>query len=170
MNDTEALFSENVRLASWVVVKQFPQFAADEDFHQEAQIGLWKASKAFDPNKKVKFASFAVTCIRNACLMAIRRNSRYARLSVVSFDELLPGTENITFADTIPDHSIGDLLGERAIREAFFMLPKRERKIIEYIVEGRNQAEIGQELGISQSYVSRIVRSARQKLECELGK
>jgi len=168
MIDNETLFNENLRLAAWVVTKQFPQFAADEDFHQEARIGLWKAARAFDPSKNIKFASYAVPCIRNACLMLIRRNSKYTRFSVVSFDELLPGTENITYADTIPDNSKGDLLAECAVREAFAKLPKRQLTIIQHLMAGRNQAEIGAELGISQSYVSRIVRQARNKLEREL--
>lgn len=169
MSDNEALFNDNIRLASWVVVKHFPQFAADEDFHQEAQIGLWKASNAFDPSKNIKFASFAVVCIRNACLMAIRRNKKYSCSSVVSFDELLPGMENITYADTIPDPSVGELLAECTIKEALSTLPKKEQLILNQLVAGRNQAEIGRELGISQSYVSRIVRQARNKLERELG-
>jgi len=171
MNDNEALFNENIRLVTWVVTKQFPQFAADEDFHQEARIGLWKAAKAFDPNKNIKFASYAVPCIRNACSMLIRQNSKYTRLSVVSFGESLPSAENITYADTIPDNSnsIGDLLGECAIKEAFAKLSKRELTIIQHLVAGRNQAEIGRELGISQPHVSRIVRNARNKLERELG-
>lgn len=55
------------------------------------------------------------------------------------------------------------------VRRLLRVLPERERTIVELrFFEGRTQLEIGQEVGLSQVHVSRVLRSSLDRLQREL--
>ena len=47
----ETLFHENIKLIYWLIRKYYPQYIYDDDVIQCGMIGLWKASKSYDPEK-----------------------------------------------------------------------------------------------------------------------
>ena len=58
-----------------------------EDLISIGTIGLIKAVNTFNPEKKIKLATYASRCIENEILMYLRRNNKTR--SEVSFDEPL---------------------------------------------------------------------------------
>jgi len=72
------------------------------------------------------------------------------------------GEDNITF---------GDMVGKNAdytrihISEYFEVLDTRERQIVDLMMEDVQQHEIGKRLGVSQSYVSRLIGRIKFKME-----
>lgn len=96
--DREALFLENQRLAYYVMQKQFRTLANDEDIVQEAMAGLWKACRKFDDSKAM-FSTFAVACIRNEVLMALRSRGKSVRTMSLE----MPMGEGLTLQDMLED-------------------------------------------------------------------
>jgi len=63
------------------VAKQFSNQGLDiSDLISEGNIGMIRASEEFDPNKKVRFISYAVWWIRQAIMASLNENARTIRL------------------------------------------------------------------------------------------
>src|SRR5699024_8573634 len=58
-----------------------------EDLISIGSIGLIKAVNTFNPERKIKLATYASRCIENEILMYLRKNNR--KRSEISFDEPL---------------------------------------------------------------------------------
>lgn len=141
-----------------------------EDLISIGTIGLIKGINTFNPEKKIKLATYASRCIENEILMYLRRNNR-VKLEV-SFDEPLntdwDGNELLLsdILGTDEDVIYKDLETEVEIsllKKAMLSLNERERQIIELRfgvnrVENKEltQKEVADILGISQSYISRL--------------
>lgn len=90
------------------IIPTVPVKIAPEDLDQEGQIALVKAVDHFDPRRKVKFESYAISMIRGAMLEFLRREDWVPR-SVRSKQKLLhraeealalrKGIENVTDTD-----------------------------------------------------------------------
>ena len=151
-----------------------------EDLISIGTIGLIKAVGTFDAGKKIKLATYASRCIENEILMYLRRHSR-TRMEV-SLDEPLnvdwDGNE-LLLSDVMGTDP--DLVGreleretDRALlREAISRLTAREQKIMQmrFGLDGckeRTQREVADELGISQSYISRLEKRIIKRLRGEI--
>ena len=176
------LIERNLRLVVYIARKFDNTKIAIEDLISIGTIGLIKAVNTFDPDKNIKLATYASKCIENEILMYLRRTSRLR--SEISFDEPLNidwdgnklllsdilGTEpDIVFKD------IGTQVDKNLINEAIEKLSIRERTIIELRFglnnhEERTQKEVADELGISQSYISRLEKRIIKRLKKELVK
>ena len=150
-----------------------------EDLISIGTIGLMKAVSTYRLDKKIKMATYASRCIENEILMYIRKTSR--EKTEVSLDEPInmdgDGNELL----------LGDILGTEedvvskpleedvdlcVLRQSLRELPQRERELINmrYGLEGRKeltQKEAAQEMGISQSYISRLEKRIIQRLKKE---
>ena len=148
-----------------------------DDLLSIGSIGLIKAVNTFDAGKG-RFATYACRCIDNELLMMLR--SRKKREREVSLYEPIgqdkEGNE-IRLLD-IMEHSQTDVVErmelDNNVRNMLALLErvltKRERDIIihRYGLYGERemtQNEIGEYLGISRSYVSRIEKKALDKLK-----
>ncbi|MHB8758224.1 MAG: sigma-70 family RNA polymerase sigma factor, partial [Bacillota bacterium] len=81
------LIERNLRLVVYIARKFENTGVGLEDLVSIGTIGLIKAVNTFDPDKKIKLATYASKCIENEILMYLRRNSRTR--SEISFDEPL---------------------------------------------------------------------------------
>ena len=150
-----------------------------EDLISIGTIGLMKAVSTYRLDKKIKMATYASRCIENEILMYIRKTSK--EKSEVSLDEPInmdgDGNELL----------LGDILGTEedvvskpleedvdlcVLRQSLRELPQRERELINmrYGLEGcreLTQKEAAQEMGISQSYISRLEKRIIQRLKKE---
>lgn len=145
---------------------------------------LIKGINTFNPEKKIKLATYASRCIENEILMYLRRNNR-VKLEV-SFDEPLntdwDGNELLLsdILGTDEDVIYKDLETEVEIsllKKAMLSLNERERQIIELRfgvnrVENKEltQKEVADILGISQSYISRLEKKIMARLKKEIQK
>lgn len=132
-----------------------------EDVRSTALIGLVKAADGFNPDKCVKFVTFATMCISNEIGMFFRRE----RKQIVPVSEYVEDEngEFISLFSMIGDDD--DLTGiEVEIDYLLSCLSQRDRSILQMRMEGLNINGIAKRLGVSQSYASRLLTAIRKKL------
>jgi len=177
------LIERNLRLVVYIARKFENTGVNVEDLISIGTIGLIKAVNTFNPEKKIKLATYASRCIENEILMYLRRNSKTK--SEVSIDEPLNvdwegnelllsdilGTEGDSIYKNIEEEVDRELLGH-----AMEKLSTRERKIVEMRfgilpeTDEKTQKEVADILGISQSYISRLEKKIIGRLKKEIGK
>jgi RNA polymerase sporulation-specific sigma factor len=176
------LIERNLRLVVYIARKFDNTKISIEDLISIGTIGLIKAVNTFDPDKKIKLATYASKCIENEILMYLRRTSKLR--SEISFDEPLnidwDGNELLLsdILGTEPDivfKNIGTEVDKTLLAEAISKLTERERDIVQMRFglnngEEKTQKEVADELGISQSYISRIEKRIIKRLRKELVK
>ena len=178
------LIDHNLRLVVYLAKKFENTGVCVEDLISIGTIGLIKGINTFNPEKKIKLATYASRCIENEILMYLRRNNR-VKLEV-SFDEPLntdwDGNELLLsdILGTDEDVIYKDLETEVEIsllKKAMLSLNERERQIIELRfgvnrVENKEltQKEVADILGISQSYISRLEKKIMARLKKEIQK
>ena len=171
------LIEHNLRLVVYLAKKFENTGVCVEDLISIGTIGLIKGINTFNPEKKIKLATYASRCIENEILMYLRRNNR-VKLEV-SFDEPLntdwDGNELLLsdILGTDEDVIYKDLETEVEIsllKKAMLSLNERERQIIELRfgvnrVENKEltQKEVADILGISQSYISRLEKKIMER-------
>ena len=70
------LAKHNLRLVVYIAKKFDNTGVGVEDLISIGTIGLMKAINTFNPEKKIKFATYASRCIENEILMYLRRNDK----------------------------------------------------------------------------------------------
>lgn len=176
------LVEHNLRLVVYIAKKFDNTGVGVEDLISIGTIGLMKAINTFNPGKKIKLATYASRCIENEILMYLRRNNK-TRLEV-SIDEPLnvdwDGNELLLsdILGTSEDIIYRDIEREvdcKLLRKALETLSEREQKIIKLRfgigdVQGREltQKEVADQLGISQSYISRLEKKIMKRLKKEI--
>lgn len=174
----DVLIERNLRLVTHVL-KKYQNVQDDmDDLISHGTIGLIKGVKNYSPDKGSRLATFAAKCIENEILMLLRGRKKIAREvslyepigtdkegnDIQLFDVLEAKQPDVI--ETLQFHE--DVLFLKQIYGA--ALTKREQEIIGYrygLITGEEvtQREIGEQLGISRSYVSRIEKRALQKLK-----
>lgn len=173
------LIEHNLRLVVYIAKKFDNTGVGVEDLISIGTIGLIKAINTFNPEKKIKLATYASRCIENEILMYLRRNNK-TKLEV-SIDEPLnvdwDGNELLLsdILGTDEDIIYRDMENEAEImllRTAVNTLTPREKEIIclRYGIgrkDGREmtQKEVADLLGISQSYISRLEKKIMVRLK-----
>ena len=176
------LVERNLRLVVYIAKKFENTGIMVEDLISIGTIGLIKAINTFNPDKKIKLATYASRCIENEILMFLRRNSKYK--SEVSIDEPLnidwDGNELLlsdilgTDEDII-SKEIENEVDYKLLRKALEKLGDRERLIVKlrYGIDSedgieKTQKEVADILGISQSYISRLEKKIIKRLKKEM--
>ena len=176
------LIEHNLRLVVYIAQKFDNTGVGVEDLISIGTIGLIKAINTFNPEKKIKLATYASRCIENEILMYLRRNNK-TRMEV-SIDEPLnvdwDGNELLlsdilgTDEDVIY-HGIEDEIEKNLLNTAISRLAPRERKIVELRYgltnedgEEMTQKEVADLMGISQSYISRLEKKIMKRLKKEI--
>ena len=168
--ETNKLVEDNIRLV-YHLYKKFGRtdfiIQNKDDLISEGFIGLIKAARSYIEGKS-KFATYAGRCIFNEMLMYIRR-CKYKDMEV-SLDAPIATDDNgneLTYADIIPDKRDGldayieVLDAEERFQRFYLRLPDKQRKILELRKAGCKQKQIAARLGLSQSYVSRLLRKMK---------
>ncbi|MEF9896605.1 MAG: RNA polymerase sporulation sigma factor SigE, partial [Clostridia bacterium] len=174
------LIERNLRLVVYIA-RRFENTGINiEDLISIGTIGLIKAVGTFQPAKNIKLATYASRCIENEILMHLRKTS--GQKSEISFDEPLntdwDGNE-LLLSDILG--TAGDIVAkpieDDVDRELLFCalrkLPQRERVIISLRFglnggEEKTQKEVADQLGISQSYISRLEKRIIARLKREI--
>lgn len=176
------LIEHNLRLVVYIAKKFDNTGVGVEDLISIGTIGLIKAINTFNPDKKIKLATYASRCIENEILMYLRRNSKTKM--EVSIDEPLnvdwDGNELLLsdILGTDEDVIYKDMETEaehNQLREAISKLSKREQTIVKLRFgiatrdgEEKTQKEVADLLGISQSYISRLEKRIINRLRREI--
>ena len=174
------LIEHNLRLVVYIARKFDNTGVGVEDLISIGTIGLIKAINTFNPVKNIKLATYASRCIENEILMYLRRNSK-TRMEV-SIDEPLNvdwdgnelllsdilGTDDDVISRKLEDEVEITLLGK-----AINKLSPREQTIIRLRFGLNNgvehtQKEVADQIGISQSYISRLEKRIIKRLKKEM--
>lgn len=176
----QTLILHNLRLVSHMVRKYYSSAPNQEDLVSIGTIGLVKAVDTFRPSAGARFATYAARCIQNEILMHFRSQKKQS--AEVSLNETIDVDRDgnpLTYIDVIScEESMSEeierkITSDRAMSYIRTRLSPRERTIIllRYGLSGKpplTQREIADRLKISRSYVSRIEKSALEKLRSAL--
>ena len=171
------LIERNLRLVSHIVKKYLQPDENPEDLISIGTIGLIKAITTFSPEKNNKLGTYAARCIENEILMYFRSKKKYTR--DISLYEPI-GTDHegneIQIFDIL-ESGEKELHTKVLLKEQIKLLYEKLETILTprefYVLKLRyglyneeefTQREIAKTLGISRSYVSRIEKSAIEKL------
>ena len=174
------LIVHNLRLVVHIAKKFESTGIGIEDLVSIGTIGLIKAVNTFNPEKNIKFATYASRCIENEILMFLRKSSQYRNdLSIdeplnVDYDgnELLL-SDVLGTDDDVVNKGIETEAEREILRGAVSELCDREREIMEMrfgLINGKEmtQKEVADTIGISQSYISRLEKRIIKKLRVKL--
>ncbi len=183
MKARNTLIEHNLRLVAHIVKKYYTSYKDQDDLISVGTIGLIKAIDSYDIDNGARFATYAGKCLQNEILMYFRSQKKNALENSLN-DPVDTDKEGnpLTYLDILcSDDDIVDEIDTRirstlvykALKEA---LNDRERKIIamRYGLDGHGkyqaQREVAASLGISRSYVSRIEKTALEKINAYMTK
>ncbi len=173
------LVEHNLRLVVYIA-KRFDNTGIEMDeLISIGTIGLIKAVKSYNSDKKIKLATYASRCIENEILMYLRKMVKIK--SEVSLEEPL----NVDYEGN--QLVLSDVLGTDCdmiykdmesrvendiLKQLFDKLNERDREIVGmryglYGREEKTQKEIADMMNISQSYISRLEKKILAKLKKE---
>lgn len=176
------LIEHNLRLVAYIARRFENTGIHIEDLISIGTIGLIKAVGTYQPEKAIKLATYASRCIENEILMYLRKTAN--QKTELSFDEPLntdwDGNELLlsdvlgTDEDLVVQPLEADV-DRQLLRQAMERLDDRERHIItlRFGLDGRRectQKEVADQLGISQSYISRLEKRIIARLKKEIVK
>ena len=175
----QLLIEHNLRLVVYIA-RRFENTGINlEDLISIGTIGLIKAINTYRRDKNIKLATYASRCIENEILMYIRKTA--CQKAEVSLEEPInmdyDGNE-LLLADILGTDEdqiyrpMEDDVDLAVLRQALSELPEREREIVllRFGLYGRKemtQKEIAQQMGISQSYISRLEKRIMLRLRKE---
>ena len=181
MGEQEAkdiLIERNMRLVAHMI-KKYAFIDKDmDDLLSIGTIGLIKAVNTFNPEKGSRLATYAAKCIDNEILMMLRTEKKLSK-EVSLYQKIGVDKEGneVNLLDVIEvdegEVSEGIELEEdiKDLYQAFTKhLKEKEKTVIRlryglFGEEEKTQREIAKLLGISRSYVSRIEKSALEKMK-----
>ena len=172
----EKLILHNLRLVSHIVRKYYGTAKNQEDLVSIGTLGLVKAVDTFKRDSGAKFATYASKCIQNEILMHFRSQKKLS--SEISLNDVIDVDRDgnlLTYLDVVSsDESLEDdvskqIISDKALKVIDRVLTPREKRIIvlRFGLNGKKpmtQKGIADALGISRSYVSRIEKSAIEKV------
>ena len=174
------LIEHNLRLVVYIA-RRFENTGINiEDLISIGTIGLIKAVDTYKPEKSIKLATYSSKCIENEILMYLRKTA--AQKAELSIDEPLntdwDGNE-LLLSDVLGTDSdlvmrpIEADVDRQLLRKALSRLTDRERHIVtlRFGLDGqaeRTQKEVADDLGISQSYISRLEKRIIARLKKEI--
>ena len=176
----DALILHNLRLVVYLAKKYENSGVPAEDLISIGTIGLIKAVNTFQPDKKIRLATYASRCIENEILMHFRAQRKLQ--GEVSLSEAIETDkagnalylQDVVGADDTMQEDLEGREDQRLIRRLVGeCLTDREADVIRrrYGLDGhppQTQRQVAAAYGISRSYVSRIEKRALEKLEAAL--
>lgn len=162
---------DNINLI-YFVLKQLNIYNRNgiDEYFDVGMIGLTKGLQTYTESKG-SLSTYLVNCIKNEILMEMRnqkagkRNNGAKPISINT-----PTTDNLTIEDTIKsnfDMLEYEIKNER-IKELGVAIaslkPVEKCVIIDIYFNNKTQLEIAEEIGVRQSYISRIKTKAIRKL------
>jgi DNA-directed RNA polymerase specialized sigma subunit len=162
-----SLYTSHLKLAGYLSRKwclTIPRPFRD-DVNDAARFALWRACRLYDPNKKVKFSTFAYTVIQREIIKYywhLKRNSIYCRSlneSGINGDEMESGSDIKLY-----DNALGYTVNYDAnINTKEIISIVRRYKYLPYIIlDGYKSKDLALMFNVSNSLMSyRIIRERK---------
>lgn len=142
----EGRYRENEGLVYYVICRYFGNWVGDEDVAQAGKEGLWRACIGYE-ERRGKFSTYAVWCVRNSIRVELRRSGKGLIGS--------SGVEGVSEDSDIC--VVGIDLGRQLTAE--------QRRTVRLRLQGKTQREIGAEEGVSHTVIYRRLKKIREKME-----
>ncbi len=174
----DVLITRNLRLVAYIVKKYATTNVDQDDLISIGTIGLIKGLEKFNNQKGTKLSTYISRCIDNEILMYLRSNKKTKNETSINniIGQDKEGNE-LSYINIL-EYEQKDIEHELDLKQNIKTLYSKMKSILKdrekYIIELRfglngqkekTQNEIGKELGISRSYVSRIETKALGKLK-----
>ncbi len=176
----QKLIEHNLRLVIYIA-KKFENTDADmEDLISIGSIGLIKAINSFKGEKNIKIATYASRCIENEILMYLRKISKLKKevslnepINCDSEGNELLITDLVSNEDVAPQSEFEKQTEVQILWSVLNKLNSRERLIMvmRFGLNGddeKTQKEVADDLGISQSYISRLEKKILSRIKKEI--
>lgn len=174
MSEFDKEIEANLPLVTHVLQKYYHKWT--EDMFQDGCVGLIKAVRTFDEDKKLAKSTYYCTCIKNEIALQHRTATRKKRggdINILSLNVSIK--DNVELLELVPSNqNIEDELIEQEIKSKLYDLINEldhvEKTIIIYTFglfdeERKTQQEIGELLGQSQVYVCRKLKKILIKMK-----
>lgn len=174
----EQLIIDNHNLV-YHVLKKMNLYNQLDEYYDIAIIGLIKAAKNYDETKKIKFSTFASTCIKNELLCYLRSHQKRNLINnTISLDEVIYQSsdgEDIFLKDKIPGNVNieEEIITSEQIEKLYKIissLSQIEKFILEYSYGLNNklvltQYQLAELTGMSQANVCRVRKKVLTKIK-----
>ena len=173
------LSKDNEKLVYYVTNKfqSFRQMIQLDELADAGMLGYAKAIASYDPDRGVKFSTFAINCIKNEISFAIRKERRHYDKDI-SINYIAHENKNgrgLIIEDSIacdgptPQDDINNTVLQKAIRECLNRLSAMEKYVVVYrfgLDRGitLTQKDIAELVDMSQANISKIERNCTEKL------
>ena len=174
------LIERNIRLVIYIAKKFENNELEMEDVVSIGSIGLIKAINSFNGDKNIKIATYASRCIENEILMYLRKVNRQKKeisiddpINVDSDGNELAFLDLMSDEDNSPQCEMEKLTEKQILWQILDRLNDREKEIMILRFgllgqEERTQKEVADDLGISQSYISRLEKKIVAQIKHEM--
>lgn len=131
-------------------------FSEREDMMQEGFLGLISAVRAFNPEKKVSFSTYANKCIFNKMISALPKRENEQLNEEIYFEPDNNTPESIFFSKFLSEE-ISRIMNEN--------LSDNERTAFRLFLKGESYDNIAKTMGVSFKAVDNALQRVRKKLK-----
>lgn len=175
----DKLAKDNEKLVYYVTNKfqSFRQMIQLDELADAGMLGYAKAIAKYDPDRGVKFSTFAINCIKNEISFSIRTERKHydKDISVNYIAHENKNGRGLVIEDSIacdgptPQDDINNMVLQKAIKECLNRLSAMEKYVIVYrygLDRGitLTQKDIAELVQMSQANISKIERNCTEKL------
>lgn len=180
VNAKNTLIERNIRLVIYIAKKFENNNLEMEDIISIGSIGLIKAINSFKGDKNIKIATYASKCIENEILMYLRKTSRQKQeisiddpINIDSEGNELAFVDLVTSEENTPHFEMEKITEKQILWQILDRLNAREKEImiLRFGLLGQDektQKEVADDLGISQSYISRLEKKIVSRIKKEI--
>lgn len=144
-----------------------------EDFVQEGLLALYRAVKGYNPAMGIRFRTYAITCINNSMISAIKTHLRdYRQTQGIHLDEMGPpkvyGRVVLQEEDCPEDIFFQMEAAHARAQQMEALLSEFERQVLKRYLSGQSYQEIGLALRTSTKAVDNALQRVRRKLRPQI--
>ncbi|MCR4673525.1 MAG: sigma-70 family RNA polymerase sigma factor [Lachnospiraceae bacterium] len=145
-----------------------------DDLYQEGTVGLFKAFRDFDSNKKVKFSTFASVCIMRQQTKAIEASNRMKHFPLNNYLSIYEDDDNhVALIDSLESNEYDDpeklFLAIDSYKDALekiqSVLSPMENKVLELYLKGLDYKAIGKALDKEEKSIDNAIQRIRNKVK-----
>ena len=172
---TKEIVENNLGLVGDRVKKLNLNFQESEEMFQVGVVGLIKAAQKYDPTRNATFATYATRCIDNEFYMEFRKRKKQNKETSIETPIKEQEGESIVLGDMIEDERTnveGSFINNEVLEEVMDIIINYLSPIERYVflanASGMLQRDIGKELNLAQSYISRIIKRAVKRVRARM--